>query len=168
VRRGELTAFPLDSIRERIQNDFKFDGLVVDDEQVEPISEMPWYPDHRGFQWSVERRRIRKLEILSEFQKWLVELSDGGSITRQEAVSMIPPLVLGVESHHKVLDMCAAPGSKTSQLLESLHAEENLTGETPTGMVVANDVDLKRAYMLVHQVRGIRTSLVFCWLLGLT
>ncbi|TMW56363.1 hypothetical protein Poli38472_006373 [Pythium oligandrum] len=153
-----------DRIRERIATDFKFDGLVVDHEAVDPISEMPWYPNNKGFQWSVERRRIRKLPILNEFQKWLIELSDSGSITRQEAVSMIPPLVLGVEPHHKVLDMCAAPGSKTSQLLESLHAQEPITGETPTGMVMANDVDLKRAYMLVHQSKrmGSPALLVTC------
>ncbi|GMF09680.1 unnamed protein product [Phytophthora lilii] len=144
--------------------DFKFDGLVVDDEPVEPISPMPWYPDNRGFTWSVERRRVRKLPILKEFQSWLVELSNSGSITRQEAVSMIPPLVLGVEPHHKVLDMCAAPGSKTSQLLESLHSQEFATGKTPTGVVVANDVDLKRAYMLVHQSKRISSPalLVTC------
>ncbi|KAI9989643.1 hypothetical protein PInf_019928 [Phytophthora infestans] len=153
-----------DRIREHIELDFKFDGLVVDDEPVEPISSMPWYPDSRGFTWSVERRRVRKLPILKEFQSWLVELSNSGSITRQEAVSMIPPLVLGVESHHKVLDMCAAPGSKTSQLLESLHSQEFATGKTPTGVVVANDVDLKRAYMLVHQSKRISSPalLVTC------
>lgn len=57
-------------------------------------------------------------------------------------MSMIPPLVLDVQPHHKVvvilylspvhyesgflkvLDMCAAPGSKTTQLLEMLHAVE--------------------------------------------
>lgn len=32
------------------------------------------------------------------------------------AVSMIPPLALNVSPHHKCLDMCAAPGSKTSQV----------------------------------------------------
>uniref|UniRef100_A0AAV1V7D0 SAM-dependent MTase RsmB/NOP-type domain-containing protein n=1 Tax=Peronospora matthiolae TaxID=2874970 RepID=A0AAV1V7D0_9STRA len=151
-------------IREHVEQDFKFDGLVVDDEPVEPISLMPWYPDNRGFTWSVERRRVRKLPILKKFQAWLVELSDSGSITRQEAVSMIPPLVLGVEPHHKVLDMCAAPGSKTSQLLESLHSQELATGKTPTGVVVANDVDLKRAYMLVHQSKRINSPalLVTC------
>ena len=53
----------------------------------------------------------------------------------------------------QVLDMCAAPGSKTSQLLESLHDRESKTGELPTGMIVANDIDIKRAYMLVHQVQ---------------
>ncbi|KAF1794230.1 S-adenosyl-L-methionine-dependent methyltransferase [Phytophthora cactorum] len=111
-------------IREHIEQDFKFDGLVVDDEPVEPISSMPGT--------LTTRRRVRKLPILKEFQSWLVELSNSGSITRQEAVSMIPPLVLGVEPHHKVLDMCAAPGSKTSQLLESLHSQEFATGKTPT------------------------------------
>ena len=44
-----------------------------------------------------------------------------GHTSRQEAVSMIPPIFLKVENHHKVLDMCAAPGSKTTQLIEYLH-----------------------------------------------
>ena len=41
---------------------------------------------------------------------------------------MIPPLFMKVESHHRILDMCAAPGSKTAQLLEALHAQR---GEKP-------------------------------------
>lgn len=47
-------------------------------------------------------------------------------------------LVLDVKPHHKVLDMCAAPGSKTAQLIEALHADEN--DPIPSGFVVANDV----------------------------
>ena len=43
---------------------------------------------------------------------------------------MIPPLVLDVKPHHKVLDMCAAPGSKTAQVIEALHAQE---GTLPEG-----------------------------------
>ncbi|RHY96444.1 hypothetical protein DYB37_002263 [Aphanomyces astaci] len=140
---------------ERIATDFKYEDLEIDGEKVAPISTMPWYPEGKGFQWSVERRKIKKLALLSEFQKWLVNLSDSGDITRQEAVSMIPPLVLGVESHHKVLDMCAAPGSKTSQLLESLHDDESKTGKMPTGLIVANDIDIKRAYMLTHQTKRV-------------
>lgn len=38
---------------------------------------------------------------------------------------MIPPRVLDVQSHHKVLDLCAAPGSKTVQLIEAIHAKED-------------------------------------------
>ena len=52
----------------------------------------------------------------------LVAYSDAGAIARQEAVSMVPPLFLDVKPGHAVLDMCAAPGSKTFQLLEALHA----------------------------------------------
>ena len=48
----------------------------------------------------------------------------------------------------QVLDMCAAPGSKTVQLLEALHSG----GEAPTGFVVANDADFKRCNLLTHQV----------------
>ena len=67
---------------------------------------------------------------------------------------MIPPLVLGVEPHHKVLDMCAAPGSKTAQLIEAVHAEE---GTVPKGLVVANDADNSRCYMLVHQAKRLQS-----------
>ena len=42
---------------------------------------------------------------------------------------MIPPLVLDVQPHHKVLDMCAAPGSKTAQLIEALHSKEGVIPE---------------------------------------
>lgn len=35
---------------------------------------------------------------------------------------MIPPLLLDVHPHHRVLDLCAAPGSKTTQIAEILHA----------------------------------------------
>ena len=37
--------------------------------------------------------------------------------------------------------MCAAPGSKTAQLIESLQQEE---GQLPTGFVIANDADNAR------------------------
>lgn len=49
----------------------------------------------------------------------------------------------------QVLDMCAAPGSKTFQMLEMLHS-----GSTPaTGLVVANDADAKRCNLLAHQTK---------------
>ncbi|PAV87903.1 hypothetical protein WR25_03684 isoform B [Diploscapter pachys] len=60
---------------------------------------------------------------------------------------MIPPLMLQPEAADIVLDMCAAPGSKTSQLIEMMHEKER----NPAGMLIANDLDMKRCYMLVHQ-----------------
>jgi multisite-specific tRNA:(cytosine-C5)-methyltransferase len=45
------------------------------------------------------------------------------------------------------LDMCAAPGSKTAQMMEALNHHSTVT----TGLLIANDADLKRCHMLVHQ-----------------
>lgn len=42
-----------------------------------------------------------------------------------QAVSMIPPLLLDVQPGHQVLDMCAAPGSKTAQIVDALYAESD-------------------------------------------
>lgn len=80
---------------------------------------------------------------------------------------MIPPLLLDVQRHHYVLDVCAAPGSKSVQLLEALHAipppstnsTQSADGDgdgspkdlIPPGLLIANDSDAKRCHMLVHQ-----------------
>lgn len=64
----------------------------------------------------------------------------------------VPPLFLDVQPHHRVLDMCAAPGSKTFQLLEAIHKGET-PGTLPAGLVVANDADMQRCNLLVHQIK---------------
>jgi len=76
----------------------------------------------------------------------MVVETENGRIFRQEKVSMIPVTLLNVKPHHKVVDMCAAPGSKTIQILEYLHAK----GMQNEGFVIANDTDMKRAFMLTH------------------
>jgi len=43
--------------------------------------------------------------------------------------------------------MCAAPGSKTAQIMEALNPHTAPT----TGLLIANDADAKRCHMLVHQ-----------------
>lgn len=63
---------------------------------------------------------IRKFPPFADFQKFLVSETSVGNISRQEVVSMIPPMLMDVRSHHVVLDMCAAPGSKAAQLLEMI------------------------------------------------
>lgn len=59
--------------------------------------------------------------------------------------------------------MCAAPGSKTLQLLEALHSSSGPGAaasfdpvlRTPTGFVVANDADFKRCNLLQHQTKRV-------------
>lgn len=67
---------------------------------------------------------IRKFPPFAAFQKFLVSETSVGNISRQEVVSMIPPLLMDVKPGMTVLDLCAAPGSKAAQLLEMIHRGE--------------------------------------------
>ena len=53
----------------------------------------------------------------------------------QEASSMIPPEVMELEEGHRVLDVAAAPGSKTTQMAQKMKNR---------GLIVANDVSVRR------------------------
>jgi multisite-specific tRNA:(cytosine-C5)-methyltransferase len=97
----------------------KFDG-----ETVEPPMPIKWYPNQLAYYMTTPKNVIRKFPPFAAFQKFLVSETAVGNISRQEAVSMIPPLLLDVKSHHTVLDLCAAPGSKSAQLIEMLHVGE--------------------------------------------
>tara|TARA_Y100000031_G_scaffold147911_1_gene183505 strand:+ start:498 stop:923 length:426 start_codon:yes stop_codon:yes gene_type:complete len=57
-----------------------------------------------------------------------------GYIYLQEAASMIPPIVLDPKDEI-VLDMCASPGSKTTQLSSLMKNK---------GLIVANDININR------------------------
>jgi 16S rRNA C967 or C1407 C5-methylase (RsmB/RsmF family) len=121
-----------------------------------------------GYQMSVDRRTIRRNPSLSPLHEWLKIHTDCGHLTRQETVSMIPPVVLDAKPGMSVLDMCAAPGSKTCQLVEvvggmnqDVDTSDGMRYHEPKGYVVANDADPKRAYMLVTQLRRLQSPSVF-------
>lgn len=130
-------------------------GVQYEGETIPAPKVLPWYPEGLGWQIDVRKNVLRKTEQFKKFQHFLVHETEVGNISRQETVSMIPPLFLDVQQHHIVLDMCAAPGSKTAQLIEALHSPLTTSPESfdpcPPGFVVANDSDAKRAHMLVHQ-----------------
>lgn len=68
----------------------------------EPPKQMSWYPGGLGWQIDAPKRLLRKSEEYRSFQRFLVGETEIGNISRQEAVSMIPPLLLNIESHHHV------------------------------------------------------------------
>lgn len=54
--------------------------------------------------------------------------------------------------------MCAAPGSKTAQMVDIMH--EKAGSSTPEGVVIANDVDERRCYLMIHQVNRLSSPIV--------
>ncbi|ELR04409.1 hypothetical protein VC83_02161 [Pseudogymnoascus destructans] len=96
-----------------------YDGTAV--EAPQPV---PWYPDELAWWMTTPKNVVRRFPPFAAFQKYLVSETSVGNISRQEVVSMIPPLLMGIEPGMTVLDMCAAPGSKAAQLLEMVHKGE--------------------------------------------
>lgn len=62
---------------------------------------------------------------------------------------MLPPIFLDIKNSDLVFDLCAAPGSKTTELLELMYSSVDELHKVK-GCVIANDVDIKRAFMLTH------------------
>ncbi|KRY40234.1 Mitogen-activated protein kinase kinase kinase 15 [Trichinella spiralis] len=121
---------------------------VENEDVIVKIREINWYPNGLAFEINLPKKALRRQTELQSLHNFLVVETACGILSRQEAVSMIPPLFMDIKSHHSILDMCASPGSKTVQLIEMLHAD----GEAlPTGFVIANDLNNKRCYLLVHQ-----------------
>jgi len=130
------------------------EGSKIEEFVFKKPSCMNWYPHKLAWECPVPRKSLRKIDGLKPFRKALIFENDHGGLTRQEAVSMIPGVLLDVKSHHKVLDVCAAPGSKTTQILEALHrGKEGEFIPFPKGFVLANDSDTKRSRMLTHQLQ---------------
>jgi len=98
------------------------------------------------YQAAVDATTLSHTDGLAPLSAYLQREVALGGVVRQELASMIPGCLLDLQSHHTVLDVCAAPGSKTEQLLAmmSRHAPNGI----PSGMVVANDADQKRIHTL--------------------
>jgi len=81
-----------------------------------------------------------------------------GKIYVQEAASMIPPLVLQPQPGEIVLDMCAAPGSKTTQMAAMMNNE---------GIIVANDYKGDRLQSLGLNIqRSVLTNVIITLMHG--
>jgi len=93
---------------------------------------VPWYPDAFILSSLGER----------DTEGW--EAYREGRIYLQSVSSMIPALVLAPRPGERVLDIAAAPGSKTSQMAALMEDR---------GFILANDVDAIRAERLAYNLR---------------
>lgn len=91
---------------------------------------VPWYADAFVVPASFERA------------VWDLDLIHDGKIYLQSLSSMLPPLALVVQPGQDVLDMCAAPGGKTTQL----------AALEPQAHVTAAEMHAPRADKLEHNL----------------
>lgn len=92
-----------------------------------------WYSDALIIKNATEKE-LQKLEIYEK-----------GYIYLQSLSSMVPPLVLNPKKGEKVLDLTAAPGSKTTQMAALMENE---------GYILANELDKIRSERLQYNVKS--------------
>ncbi|KAI9876473.1 MAG: hypothetical protein M1830_006446 [Pleopsidium flavum] len=114
------------SVQQRLKDYYipQITSIEHNGEPVNPPTSIPWYPDQLAWQMTTPKSVIRRFPPFASFQKYLVSETSVGNISRQEVVSMIPPLLMDVKPGMTVLDLCAAPGSKAAQLIEMVHGGE--------------------------------------------
>ena len=110
-----------------------------------------------GFQLGCDKNALKfsHNETLRKTQKWLVKHNSTGVLTRQAVDSMVPAAILGIEPGHTVLDLCASPGSKTTQALELVERGDT---QSNGGCVVANDISPMRCYHLVRRCAALGSA----------
>jgi 16S rRNA C967 or C1407 C5-methylase (RsmB/RsmF family) len=100
----------------------------IEDENIHCPEPIPFIP--YAYQTNNGRATIRSTPKLNELHQLLISEMSNGTLSRQEAVSMVPPLLLDIQPHHYVLDACASPGSKTMQIAELMHENNKAPGKS--------------------------------------
>jgi hypothetical protein len=74
---------------------------------------LDWFSGGRAYQLGLDRRALRRCDALEGFHEVVKGHTAAGLISRQEAVSMIPPILLDVQPHHRVRPAMPRPKSQT-------------------------------------------------------
>ena len=80
----------------------------------------------------------------------------------QEPSAMYPAACLPVDAGDKLLDLCAAPGGKATELAVKLEQKEKACPGGSKGVLIANEIDSSRAKALLHnlELTGMRNYCV--------
>lgn len=78
---------------------------------------------------------------------------EAGAYYIQEASAMAPAVYLNAQPGERILDLCAAPGGKSTQIADAMKGE---------GLLISNEINLARAKILSENIErmGIRNALV--------
>lgn len=107
------------------------------------LEDVPWYSDA----FLLKNKSLRELTDTDLYRE--------GRFYIQNLSSMVPALVLHPQAHERVLDLAAAPGSKTTQMACFMQNQ---------GEIVANDISKKRLYTLKRTLKEqhVQNTKVIC------
>lgn len=115
---------------------FRINTLKIDYERIIPL---------------VQDLKIQKLPFYRDGYVLKEKFSLGNHITHglgliyaQEVASMLPVIVLDPKPGEVILDLCAAPGSKATQIAQAMKN---------SGLLVINEMNRKRMSGLVHNIK---------------
>lgn len=145
ARFEQFKEYSLSYLRKSIRiNTLKADSAEIKKrlEKNWSLTQVPWY--NNGFWMDHDEGRR---DIGNTIEHVL------GYIYVQEAASMIPPVVLDAQPGEIILDMCASPGSKSTQIAQDMQNQ---------GMLVCNDMTTKRIAPLSINLQrcGVTNSIV--------
>jgi len=133
-----------DSFKEKYYTGMRVNTLktsVSDFEKISPfdIKKVDWTP--KGFYYSQEDKPAKHPYYYA------------GLYYIQEPSAMAPATFLPVNEHDRVLDLCAAPGGKSTELAAKLNQ---------TGLLVTNDISASRAKALLKniEISGVTNAVV--------
>ena len=121
-----LTTLRVNTIKFNMEDLLK----ILQEENIE-YENVEWYNDALIIK-NADEKKIQNLDIYTN-----------GYIYLQSLSSMIPPIILNPKKGEKVLDLTAAPGSKTTQMAAMMEND---------GYILANELDKIRCERLKYNV----------------
>ncbi len=116
------------------------------------LTRVGWAPG--AWQMDLERSSFANAASPGDAQRLvtasLVGAQSCGELALQETAAMLPALALSPSADHAVLDMCAAPGGKTLQLLDAMASGAR---RDALGLLVSNDACEHRQQRTLRRAR---------------
>ena len=126
---------------ELVKNGVEFDKVNITEIETKSETDFETYFNFNAYVvYNKNEKDLSKLKIYED-----------GKIYVQSISSMIPPIILRPEPGERVLDMAAAPGSKTTQMAAMMNNE---------GYILANEIDKFRCEKLKYNVEKQGASIV--------
>ena len=126
---------------ELVKNGVEFDKVNITEIETKSETDFETYFNFNAYVvYNKNEKDLSKLKIYED-----------GKIYVQSISSMIPPIILRPEPGERVLDMAAAPGSKTTQMAAMMNNE---------GYILANEIDKFRGEKLEYNVEKQGASIV--------